>query len=163
METITLKIEKAKGNSVLKSHADQIILGSFSFGIQLPMNTDPAATERTLGRAFFSEVHCTKNTDVATPTLYRACAAGEKLGDATITVSRTEAENSMDLITYVLSDAMISQISTSGSGQPTDSFGISYTKITAVYTQQNKDSSQKGKASFGWDVATNVDAAPAAS
>jgi type VI secretion system secreted protein Hcp len=160
METITLKIGTIKGNAALKSHTDQIILGSFSFSIQLPMNSDPSATERTHGRAFFSEMSCSKMTDLSTPSLYQACAAGSKLGDATVTVSRTEGENPMELITYVLSDAMVSSISTSGGGQPMDSFAISYSKMTAVYTQQNKDSTQKGKSSFGWDITQNIDAAP---
>jgi type VI secretion system secreted protein Hcp len=163
METITLKLGKITGNSALKSHTDQIILGSFSFNIAMPVHSDPSGTERTVGRAQFGEMMCSKLTDLATPSLYRACAAGEKLGDATIVVSRTEQENSMELISYVLSDAMVSTIATSGGGQPMDSFSLSYSKITAVYTQQNKDSTQKGKASFGWDISTNTDAAPAAS
>ncbi|MDR5758676.1 MULTISPECIES: type VI secretion system tube protein Hcp [unclassified Caballeronia] len=163
MDTILLKIDKIKGNSALTGHADQIILSSYSFGIQLPMNPDPSATERTLGRAMFSEVHCTKITDLATPSLYRACAAGDKLGDATISIGRTENGKFMELMTYVLSDAMVSNVNTSGAGQPSDAFAIGYSKITAVYTQQKTDSTQKGKTSFGWDVAADADAAPAAS
>jgi type VI secretion system secreted protein Hcp len=165
MDTIILKVNNLKGNSALTGHADEIIVDTYSFGIHLPMNSDPSATERTIGRANFSEMQFTKSMDLSTPSLYRACAAGDKLGDATLTIGRTEAGKYMELITYVMSNAMISSISTAGgnNGRPQDGFTIHYTKITAVYTQQNPDSTPKGKASFGWDVSTDADAAPAAS
>jgi type VI secretion system secreted protein Hcp len=38
---------------------------------------------------------------------------------------------------------------------PSDSFSINYTKIASEFTQQNSDSTKKGTASFGWDLATN--------
>jgi type VI secretion system secreted protein Hcp len=165
MDTIVLKVDNLKGNSALTGHADEIIVDTFSFGIQLPMNPDPSATERTIGRAGFSDMQFTKSMDLSTPSLYRACSAGDKLGDATLTIGRTEAGKYMELITYVMSNAMISAISTSGgnSSRPQDGFTVSFTKITAVYTQQNADSTPKGKSSFGWDVSADADAAPSAS
>jgi type VI secretion system secreted protein Hcp len=67
----------------------------------------------------------------------------------------------MSLIEYVLTDAMVSSISTSGGGgQPSDSFSLNYSAISLVYSQQNKDSTKKGSAGFGWDLVKNIAATP---
>jgi type VI secretion system secreted protein Hcp len=64
---------------------------------------------------------------------------------------------------FVLSNAMVANISTGGGGGGlSDSFTLNFTKVTSEYTQQNTDSTKKGNASFGWDLATNTAAAPAA-
>ena len=98
-----------------------------------------------------------KMTDQSTPSLYNACAKGDKLGEAVIHVGRNEAGVFMSLMKYTLANAMISNINTSGGGSlPSDSFSINFTKIMSEFTQQNADSSKKGTASFGWDLATNV-------
>jgi type VI secretion system secreted protein Hcp len=87
--------------------------------------------------------------------------AGTKLGEVKIHVGRTEGSKFMSLFAYVLSDAMVSNFATSGGGgQPSDSFSLNYTTITQVYTQQNKDSTKKGSAGFGWDLVNNKAATP---
>jgi type VI secretion system secreted protein Hcp len=102
-----------------------------------------------------------KMSDVATPALYAACVAGTKLGVAKIHIGRTEGSKFMSLFEYVLSDAMVSNISTSGGGgQPSDSFSLNYTNITQVYSQQSQDSTKKGSAGFGWDLVKNIAATP---
>ena len=81
---------------------------------------------------------------------------GKKLGDATIHIGRNEGGAFMSLMKYVLTNAMISNINTSGGGGvPSDSFAVNFTKIKSEFTQQNADSTKKGTASFGWDLATN--------
>ncbi|QGZ64856.1 Hcp family type VI secretion system effector [Paraburkholderia acidisoli] len=163
MDIVLLQIKDIKGNSTLEGATDQIVLDSFSFGLQLPMNHDVTNTERTLGRPTFNEFSFSKSTDLATPGLYSACAAGTKLGDATISVGRNENGTFMSLFKYVLSNAMISSVNTGGGGSSHDSFTINYTQVTCVYTQQNTDSTKKGNAPFGWDLTKNVAATPAAS
>jgi type VI secretion system secreted protein Hcp len=63
---------------------------------------------------------------------------------------------------YVLTNAMVSSISTSGGGDMGDSLSLNFTQMTSEYTQQNTDSTKKGNASFGWDLSKNVAVAPAA-
>jgi type VI secretion system secreted protein Hcp len=164
MDTILLELTDVKGNSLLKDHSDKIIVDSFSISMHLPVTNDPANTERTLGRVNISEMSFSKATDLSTPALYSACAAGTKLGDASVLVGRNEGGAFMLHMKYVLSNAMVSTISTGGGGGGmSDSFTLNFTKITAEYTQQNTDSTKKGTAPFGWDLSTNTDAAPAKS
>jgi type VI secretion system secreted protein Hcp len=161
MDTILLELTTVKGNSLLKDHVDKIIIDSFSVSMSLPLTNDPANTERTLGRVNISEMSFSKATDLSTTALYAACAAGTKLGDASVLIGRNEGGEFMLHMKYVLSNAMVSTVSTGGGGGGmSDSFTLNFTKITAEYTQQNPDSSKKGTAPFGWDMSTNTDAAP---
>lgn len=157
MDTIILSIDSISGNSTLKEFAGKIIVDSFMHSVSLPMNMDVGNTERTMGRPMFSEMSLSKMTDVSTPALYTACAAGTKLGDATLSIGRNEGGKFMLLVKYVLGNAMISNITTSGGGGgATDNFTINYTKITSEYSQQNPDASKKGSSTFGWDMTSNT-------
>lgn len=161
MDTIILELPNVKGNSLIKDHTDKIIVDSFSISMSLPLTSDPANTERTLGRVSISEMAFSKSTDLSTCALYAACAAGTKLGDANVLIGRNEGGSFMLHMKYVLSNAMVSTFSTGGGGGGmSDSFSLNFTKITAQYTQQNPDSSVKGTAPFGWDLTSNTDAAP---
>ena len=161
MDIIILEIASIKGNCIVDGFVGLTIIQSFNHSAAIPMQMDRANTERTSGRPNFSEMMFTKESDIATPALYAACVAGTKLGDAKIHIGRTEGKVFMSLIEYVLSDAMVSSISTSGGGgQPNDSFTLNYTKITQVYSQQNQDSTKKGSSGFGWDLVKNIDATP---
>ena len=163
MDIILLQIATIKGNCDIKGHEAQIILQSFNHSVSIPMQMDRANIERTAGRPNFSELSFSKSSDVSTPSLYSACVSGAKLGDATIHIGRTEAKVFMSLFKYVLSNAMVSSVSTSGGGgQPSDSFTLNYTMIVQVYTQQKEDSNVKGSAGFGWDLIKNEDASPPA-
>lgn len=161
MDIIILEIASIKGNCIVEGFAGQTIIQSFSHSASLPMQMDRANVERTAGRPNFSEMSFSKMSDIATPALYAACVAGTKLGVAKIHIGRTEGSKFMPLIQYVLSDAMVSNISTSGGGgQPSDSFSLNYTIITQVYSQQTQDAAKKGSAGFGWDLVKNIAATP---
>ena len=161
MDIIILEIKDIKGSCELEGNIGQINIEQFGHNVSLPMQTDRSNTERTAGRPNFSEMTFSKSSDIATPALYSACVAGTKLGDVKIHIGRTEGSKFMSLIEYVLTDAMVSNISTSGGGgQPNDSFGLSYTVISLGYSQQNKDSTKKGSAGFGWDLVKNIAATP---
>ena len=161
MDTIILEIKDIKGSCELEGNIGQINVLSFSHNASIPMQPDRSNTERTSGRPNFSEMNFSKSSDIATPALYSACVAGTKLGDAKIHIGRTEGSKFMSLIEYVLTDAMVSNISTGGGGgQPRDNFALNYTGISQAYSQQNKDSTKKGNAGFGWDLVKNIAATP---
>lgn len=156
MDTIILKLGTIQGNSTIKGYENQIILQSFSLGVSLPIGLDTSNTERTMGRPNFSDFQVNKATDQSTPALYAACAAGTKIGNATIAIGRNEGGVFMLQMQYVLTNAMVANISTGGGGEMMDSMSVHFSAITAQYTQQNVDSTKKGSASFGWDLSTNA-------
>jgi type VI secretion system secreted protein Hcp len=163
MDTILLQLGTIQGNSTITGFANQIILHSFSHGVSLPIGMDTANTERTMGRPNFNEFSISKATDQSTPAMYAACAAGTKIGTATISIGRNEGGVFMLQMKYVLTNAMVSSISTSGGGEMMDSVSLHFSGITSEYTQQNVDSTKKGNAPFGWDLSINAALAVAAS
>jgi type VI secretion system secreted protein Hcp len=163
MDTIILQLGTIQGNSTIVGFENQIILQSFSHSVSIHIGTDTANTERTMGRPGFSEFSVAKATDQSTPAMYAACAAGTKLGTATISIGRNEGGVFMLQMKYVLTNAMVSNISTSGGGGTMDNVTLHFSAITSEYTQQNVDSTKKGSAPFGWDLSTNAALAVAAS
>jgi type VI secretion system secreted protein Hcp len=147
--------DKIKGNSTIKKFPDKIIVNSFSHSAYLPMGSDAGNTERTLGRAVLSEMSFSKPSDLSTTELFKACTQGSKIGPATLHIGRVENGEYMSFMTYVMDNAMISQMSCSGGGGiPNDSFSINFTKIKADFTQQKTDSSAKGTGTWNWNLET---------
>ena len=146
-----------KGNCAIDGFADKIIVNSFSHSAYIPMAGDSANTERTSGRPVLSEMAFIKFSDLATTELFKACTRGTKIGAATLHVGRVENGVYMNFMTYVMDNAMISQISTgggAGTGIPADSFSLNFTKTKADFTQQKTDSTAKGTGTWNWNLET---------
>jgi type VI secretion system secreted protein Hcp len=144
-----------KGNCAVDGYADKIIVLSYSHSASIPLQMDSANTERTSGRPTFSEIQFSKMSDLATTEMYKACTQGTKIGTATLHVGRVENGKYMSFFKYEMTNAMISNISTSGGGGiPSDSFSISFTKIKCDFTQQKSDSTAKGTGTWNWNLET---------
>ena len=142
-----------KGNCQITGYADKIIVLSYSHSVSIPMQGDVANTERTAGRPVFSEMSLQKMSDLATTEMYKACSQGSKLGTAKLYVGRVENGKFMNFLTYEMSNAMISNIGTTGgSGIPADSFSINFTALKCDYTQQQSDSTAKGTGTWNWSL-----------
>lgn len=156
----TLTIKDIKGNLLLSGpEKTGIICTSWNIGIHMPMQGDVANAERASGRAVFTDLVLTKMCDISTPALYKACAAADNLTEAKLHIGRTTAGNYLALMTYVLTNPMISSITTGGSGEgdmPMETLTLNFSKITLEYVQQGIDTASPGKDSFGWDLATNM-------
>lgn len=144
-----------KGNSQITGYTDKIIVLSYSHSASIPLQMDSSNTERTSGRPVFSEISFSKMSDLSTTEMYKACTQGSKIGTATLFVGRVENGKYMSFFKYEMTNAMISNISTSGGGGiPSDSFSISFTKIKCDYTQQQSDSTAKGTGTWNWNLET---------
>jgi type VI secretion system secreted protein Hcp len=142
-----------KGNCQITGYADKIIVLSYSHSVSLPMQGDVANTERTAGRPVFSEMSLQKMSDLSTTEMYKACSQGSKLGVAKLYVGRVENGAFMNFLTYEMTNAMISSVSTSGGGGiPSDSFSINFTALKCDFTQQKSDSTQKGTGTWNWSM-----------
>ncbi|MFJ4293271.1 Hcp family type VI secretion system effector [Cupriavidus sp. NPDC089707] len=159
MDTIILDIPEIKGSNKQQTGraAERILIYSFSHGVSMQVTNDPGNSKRTAGKAQFHSMQLTKLTDQATPGLYAACAAGRSLGEVKLEIGRTEDGAFRSEMTYTLSDAIVESIHTSGGGgQPSDTFVLDFTAITAFFTQQKGDAQKEGTAAFGWDLVQNV-------
>ena len=156
----TLMIKTVKGENLVSGpDADAMIIASWNFAVDLPVDMNVANVKRTTGRARFQEMTFTKAIDAATPILYAQCSAGTSLGDAKLQVGRINGGKYVSIMTITLSESMISQISTGGFGDgktPMDTFTINFTKVTMEYVAQTITGAAGGKTQFGWDLTTNV-------
>lgn len=155
-EVLILDLGKdIKGNCTIKDYADKIIVSSFSHGVHIPLAADVANTERTVGRPAFSEMAFAKFSDLSTTELFKACTRGTKIGTATLHIGRVENGEYMNFMTYVMDNAMVSQMNCAGGGGiPVDTFSIHFTKIKADFTQQKTDSTAKGTGTWNWNLET---------
>jgi type VI secretion system secreted protein Hcp len=143
------------GNCQITGYASKIIVLSYSHGASIPMQMDSSNTERTAGRPVFSEISFSKMSDLSTTEMYKACTQGTKIGTATLHVGRVENGKYMNFFKYEFTNAMISNISSSGGGGiPSDSFSLNFTKIKCDYTQQQSDSTAKGTGTWNWNLET---------
>ncbi len=160
---IYLKIASIKGNCTEDGYKDQIMIDSFSHGLSNPLTAAIGNTDRSSDGPHFTNMSFSKVMDTSSPGLWQACAGNRKLGEATVSVTRIQQDKQMNTVVYVLGDAMIEDISTSGSSGndlPQESFTINFTTITSQVTTQVADSTKKGVAPFGWDLKENKALAP---
>lgn len=153
-DVMILDFPGIKGNCQIEGYQDKILITSYSHGARMPMQGDVGNSERTAGRPILTDMSLTKMSDLSTPDLYKHCTQGLKAATAKLMVGRVEDGKFMNLLTYELGNAVISDINTSGQGGiPTDSLLIAFSKIKSEYTQQNVDGTKKGTSAWNWNSA----------
>jgi type VI secretion system secreted protein Hcp len=160
-EQILMKITGIPGESKTKDHIAEIELMSFSHNVAMPMTGDPSNTKRTSGTAHVSEVVISKLLDVSSPTLNQRCCEGKDIGEVTITVYQNDQGAVIPLLTYTLTNTLISSVSISGGtgGVPAETVALNFTKLKWDYKAQKSEGAQEGTASALWDLAANSSAA----
>lgn len=150
-----LKIDGIPGESTHDTHADEIEVLAWSFGI-----TGASTGAGGTGRAGFGDLQVTKYVDKATPKLYLACASGEPIRDCRLYVHRPEADKpGVDYIIFHLEKVTITSASTNASGsddRPTETVTLNYGKITWTYTPLMPSGKYAPPIATGWDLETNT-------
>jgi type VI secretion system secreted protein Hcp len=158
-DNIVLDIKSIPGESKLKGFEDKIVLMGYSASMSQPMTSDPANTSRTLGRPTVSEIACSKVCDSSSTPLMKACLGGTDLGDVLLHVFRVTSGSDLShelMMTYTLSNVMISNHSISGSGNdtPYETFSLNFTKISIDYFVQDEKGKKQGTLPASYDMAT---------
>ncbi len=86
-----LKIEGIKGESTDSKHKDEIEIESFSWGATQP-GTFSTGGGGGAGKVSFQDLHFTSRVSVASPNLMVACASGQHIKVATLTVRKAGKE-----------------------------------------------------------------------
>ena len=154
---IFLKIGDIKGESMDDKHKDEIDVMSFSWGVS---QTGTLATGggAGAGKAQFQDLHISTNMSKASPLLFKACATGEHIKEATLSGRKAGGKGSSDYLVIKLNDVLVSSYQTagaSGGSDPVDSLSLSYAKIEFSYKPQNPDGSLGGAVTAGWDLKAN--------
>ena len=168
-----LKLDNIDGESTDDFHKGEIEISSFSWGA-----TNSGAFSHGggggAGKVQMQDFHFAMDTSQASPVLMLACATGQHIKLATLTVRKAGGESRDDFLKITLTDVIVSSFdfggdssslvpavtpapSTKGSGGgggtgvPTEAVSFNFTKIEWTYRRQAADGSVV-VARSGWDL-----------
>ena len=101
-----LKIEGIKGESTATQHKDEIDVMSFSWGVAQTGTVGGGGGSGT-GKASPQDFSFVLKVDKSSPLLLKACATGEHIKEATLTLARAGKEQT-DYLKYKFEDIIIS-------------------------------------------------------
>jgi type VI secretion system secreted protein Hcp len=160
MDAIFISFDKnkvIKGDSQIKKFENCIEVLSYSHGVSAQVTADVSNKNRTSGRPMHQDFSITKYLDQGTPKINQACCEGTVFKDVLVTIGRNDKGAITNLITYEMTDVVISSVSIGGGGggKPVESLLLNYAKMTWIYyLQDDKGGTKKGPVGK-WDLATN--------
>lgn len=157
LNDIHIKIDGINGESVVNNHRDEIVVESWNWGVANPV---PAAAggAGAAGKASFADFTFTHRVDRASPLLWKACATGQAIRSATLSVARAGAV-AQDYLTIKFSDIRVTSVAladTALDAQPAlESVSLAYAKLDYQYRPQNPNGSLGAPVVFRFDLKRN--------
>jgi type VI secretion system secreted protein Hcp len=150
-----LKIQGIEGEAQDQKHKAEIDVISWSFG---ETNSGTARTGGAgAGKVNMQNFKFTMRTNKASPKLFQACASGEHLQSAVLSVRRPGKDTS-DFLQIWLSEVLVSSfvnMGSSGGTDPMEEIMLNFSKIKVSYKPMKADGSLEGSVEAGWDVPAN--------
>jgi type VI secretion system secreted protein Hcp len=151
---IFARIGDIKGESLDDQHRDEIEVFSWSWGVTQTGSMAHGGGGGS-GKAMFQDFTFTHNVDKASPFLMKACATGEHIKEATITM-RKVGENPQDFMIITMSDILITSAAESGASEGgTESVSLRCAKVDLEYKPQLADGSLDAGIHFKYDIKGN--------
>ncbi len=139
-----------------------IELVSIHQGLKQQMTTDVSNSARTSGRPVITEFTCVKYVDKSSVNFYDRCLRAKPLdtdpsAPTAIHIARNSGEETANIMTFWLRDAMISEIQLQShpDDMPTEQFKLSFTEIIWEFTVQNTNTTLGGNVTSSWSIARN--------
>jgi len=147
---IHLKIDGIKGESTDARHRDEIVVESWTWGVA---GGQPAGGGGSgVGKPSFSDLSFTHRVDRASPLLWRACASGRHLKDATLSVARGGA-GAQDYLTIRLREVQVTAValadSASDAAPPLETVSLSFSEVRYGYRAQKPNGALDAAIEFG--------------
>jgi type VI secretion system secreted protein Hcp len=154
--SIFARIGTIKGESRDARHTDEIDVLAWSWGVSHPAAAagPGAGGGAGAGKASFRDLVFTHAVDRASPLLMRACATGERISDATITV-RGAGDRPQDHLVVTMTDVVVTSVATSvgaGGDTGTEEVALSFAKVDLEYRPQRPDGALDDGIHFVYDV-----------
>jgi type VI secretion system secreted protein Hcp len=153
---IFAKIGDIKGESLDSKHKGEVEVLSWSWGV---------TNSRTIGRgsgggsgkATFHDFNFTHHIDKASPVLMRACAIGQHIKEATVTV-RKAGKGQQEFLIIKMNDVIITSVSPSGvddAAASAEHVALQFAKVDLEYKPQKADGSLDAGVHFKYDIKGN--------
>ena len=154
--SIFAKIGDIKGESLDSKHKDEVEVLSWSWGVSNPGTIGWGSGGGT-GKATFNDFNFTHHVDKASPSLLRACATGQHIKEATITV-RKAGKGQQEFLIIKMSDVIITGVAPSGAGDgaaTAEHVALQFAKVDLEYKPQKADGSLDAGLHFKYDIKGN--------
>lgn len=151
-----LKLDGIKGESPDAKHKEEISIESFSFGVH-QTGASAHGGGGGAGKASFEDIHVTKKADVASPMLMLACATGQHIKSAVLTVRKAGGKQE-EYYKIKLTDLLVSSHQNTGHGAdaPVEQVSMNFSKIEFEYYPQKPDGTLGGVSKAGYDIKQNI-------
>jgi len=153
---IFAKIGDIKGESRDSKHKDEVEVLSWSWGVS-QSGTLQSGGGGGAGKANFNDFNFTHHVDKASPVLLKACATGEHIKEATITV-RKAGKGQQEYLIIKMSDVLITSVNPGGSGEAAgfaESVAMQFAKVDLEYKPRKADGSLEAGLHFKYDIKGN--------
>lgn len=154
---IHLKLGDIKGESTDDKHKDEIDIESWSWGASNPGSMG-VGSGGGAGKVSFSDLNFVHRVDKASPNLWKACATGEHIKEATLT-SAKQGKGPQDFLIVKMNDVLITAVSlaeSNGAGSvPMENVAMQFAKVDLEYKPQKADGSLDAGIHFKYDVKAN--------
>jgi type VI secretion system secreted protein Hcp len=149
---IFAKIGTIKGESTDSKHKDEVEVLSWSWGMSETAGTGPVPA----GKTNFSDFHFTHHIDKASPALMAACATGQHIKDATITV-RKAGKGQQEFLIFKMSEIIVTSVQPSVSTAENGFEGVTLkpAKVDFEYRPQKPDGTLDVGVHFKYDIKLN--------
>ena len=152
-----LKLGDIKGEARDHAHKDEIDVLAWSWGMA-QSGTMSLGGGGGSGKVNIQDLAVTKYVDTSSTNLYLKCANGKHYPEALLTV-RKAGENPVEYVKITMTDVIIGNISSGGSGSEdrvTENVGLNFAKVKVEYTPQNQDGSSAATMEMNWDIEANT-------
>jgi len=152
-----LKIDDVKGESKDKSHADEIDVLAWSWGMS-QSGTMHLGAGGGAGKVSVQDISITKYVDRSSPNLMNACCVGQHYKEVKLTV-RKAGVTPLEYLTITMKRVLVSSISTGGSGgedKLTENVSLNFAEYQVEYTPQKDDGSGDAAVESGFNIEQNI-------
>jgi len=137
------------GESTDAGHAKELEILSWSHGFsQTTSSTRSTAGSGTVERADHQDFSFSKYLDKSMQAIMKTCWMGDQINKAVVTMYRSADKNPIPYLTITMEEIIVSSYSISGGGGdvPIENISFAYAKVEYKYTEQSKDTGEKGGA-----------------
>ena len=154
--SIFARIGTIKGESRDAKHKDEIEVLSWSWGVSQSGAMGQGGGGGA-GKASFHDLNFTHHVDKSSPVLMKACATGEHIKEATITV-RKAGKAQQEYLIIKMADVLVTSVSMSvgAEGDATvEGVALAFAKVDLEYKPQKPDGSLDVGIHFKYDIKAN--------
>jgi type VI secretion system secreted protein Hcp len=152
-----IKIGDVKGESVDSTHADEIDVLAWSWGMSQSGTTHQGGGGGA-GKVNVQDLSFTKYVDKSSPNLILACCDGTHYPETLLTV-RKAGKTPLEYLKITMKEVLIGSVSTGGSGgedRLTENVTLNFAEFKVEYTPQKPDGSPDASSPVAWKIAENV-------